>query len=99
MILWRTYDNYGKTLVFCENFMSVRDVHVMLITSSEEDGAGYFLFLFGWTSSPSQCCDTNLALYIFLFIAFNVTLFSPCVVYHFHSPTDCFKTKPPFRDI
>ena len=22
MILWRTYDNLGKTLVFCENFMS-----------------------------------------------------------------------------
>ena len=22
MLLWRIYDNYGKTLVFCENFMS-----------------------------------------------------------------------------
>ena len=22
MILWRNHDNYGKTMVFCENFMS-----------------------------------------------------------------------------
>ena len=26
MILWRTYDNQGKTLVFCENFMSTETV-------------------------------------------------------------------------